>query len=670
MKLTSKKILSLMLCVLLAAAMLPKTAKADETAHSTLDLTKKLYETEITTSSGIIMRWRPEFSPPVLTVVSGGTYTVESGHGFILPEYTVIKMEAGVHLTIISQGGGDGIYVKDNGVLKLSGATGSSLTCIGANGITAGVVGLTEGRLVALGAGGYGLNIDIVSFDKEVSSILAAGTAGGIAYLVVNMPESRFLTVANEITGIPNDLSNIDEITLFTGVGGGAALWEPGITEGYSQFNRLTLTAAAISGGLKLPEGSSQIDFAGKNTIDGGISLAGEKMANSLSLAGIGSLECTGGFSNVEFVVTGAPGAEAYATAVAGDDGAGAVGIPGSAYPAGSAGIYFPKEESYFKLEYKPVSLLEADDFLLTVEDGFGGGIYQLGSAASIKFNAANYNNPFSHWEAVDEKHEKIEGSDSWFGNVKNPHTVFTPPVGTGLTDSRVTVRGVVDESITPGPGPSLEKGEHISYLNGYPDNTIRPESRLTREETAQLFYNLMDEASRIQFESGECPFIDVRAGKWSYKAICTLANGGILQGDINGRFRPGDYITRAEFATIAARFDPGTYSGGDLFPDIAGHWAREDINYAASRGWIQGYKDGAFRPNEKITRAEAVTMINRFLERTPEVVEDLLEGRRVFTDNTDQSKWYYLALEEAANSHDYRRKNYTGPQESWIGLK
>ena len=120
---------------------------------------------------------------------------------------------------------------------------------------------------------------------------------------------------------------------------------------------------------------------------------------------------------------------------------------------------------------------------------------------------------------------------------------------------------------------------------------------------------------------------------------------------------------------TILTRFEPGTYEGEDLFPDIGKHWARGNINYAASKGWIEGYEDGTFRPDEKITRAEAAAVLNRALLRLPESEDDLLPGRKVFPDNTDPKQWYYLILEEAANPHEYQRKS-DGIHESWTELK
>lgn len=218
------------------------------------------------------------------------------------------------------------------------------------------------------------------------------------------------------------------------------------------------------------------------------------------------------------------------------------------------------------------------------------------------------------------------------------------------------------------GPQPGLNKTEHIAYLTGYPDGTVRPEGNITREETAMLFYRLLDDETREYYETTEHPFGDVEAGRWSETAIATLHAAGIVEGRSGTRFDPGASITRAEFAAIAARFDPGEYTGADRFPDIGSHWARELINLAAEKGWVQGTPTGLFEPDQPITRAEAAALINRVLERAPETAADLLSGMKTWPDNEDPTAWYYLDLQEAGNGHEYERKE-DGVHEKWTKL-
>jgi hypothetical protein len=214
----------------------------------------------------------------------------------------------------------------------------------------------------------------------------------------------------------------------------------------------------------------------------------------------------------------------------------------------------------------------------------------------------------------------------------------------------------------------TLDKINHMAYIGGYEDGTIKPNNSITREEVAAIFYRLLSDDSKTKYQSSASSFADVESSRWSVEAIASLSRAGVIRGYEDGSFRPQNNITRAEFATIAARFDTTVYSGSNLFSDISGHWAQANINRAASLGWIQGYEDQTFRPDQNITRAEAITMINRILNRGIEDVNDLLEGMNTFTDNQDTGAWYYLEIQEAANSHDYERKG-SGRFESWTRL-
>ena len=219
------------------------------------------------------------------------------------------------------------------------------------------------------------------------------------------------------------------------------------------------------------------------------------------------------------------------------------------------------------------------------------------------------------------------------------------------------------------GTAPGLNQEDHIAYLSGYPDGSAQPEANITREEVAAIFYRLLDDATRDAYHTTSSPFPDVASSRWSAEAIATLANAGILKGERDGKFYPERPITRAEFAAIAARFDPSDYDGADQFPDIANHWAKNEINHAYMRGWVRGTPDGRFEPDRYITRAEAVTLVNRVLNRAPESASDLLPGMQTFTDNTDAARWYYLDIQEAANAHDYDRKA-DGVHEKWTALR
>ena len=201
-----------------------------------------------------------------------------------------------------------------------------------------------------------------------------------------------------------------------------------------------------------------------------------------------------------------------------------------------------------------------------------------------------------------------------------------------------------------------LETSEHFNYVIGYPDGTIRPNCHISRAEVATIFFRLLTDDARAEFNSTENSFKDVAAGSWYNRAISTLANANILVGDENGNFRPNDPITRAEMATIIARFDKLTETG-KTFSDIKGHWAQKDIEMATTKGWLNGYPDGTFRPNNAITRAETFKMINRVLNRCVVSQEDLLvNDMNVWTDNMDPEAWFYYDVQEATNNHECER--------------
>ena len=145
------------------------------------------------------------------------------------------------------------------------------------------------------------------------------------------------------------------------------------------------------------------------------------------------------------------------------------------------------------------------------------------------------------------------------------------------------------------------------------------------------------------------------------------MAKLGIIKGRAADRFDPNAPITRAEFAAICARFDTGMTTGENNFTDISGHWAEAEIKRAASLGWIMGHTDGTFSPDDYITRAEAMTMINRVLNRLPEEDSDLLSGMNTWPDNKSGA-WYYLAVQEATNTHDFELKK-DGKHETWTKL-
>ena len=211
-----------------------------------------------------------------------------------------------------------------------------------------------------------------------------------------------------------------------------------------------------------------------------------------------------------------------------------------------------------------------------------------------------------------------------------------------------------------------LNGDDHYAYVIGYLDGNVRPNANVSRAETATIFFRLLKSDIRDGNLIADNGFSDVSDGQWHNKAISTMAKLGIVKGRRADHFDPDASITRAEFAAICARFNTKPVENSGSFSDISGHWAENEIERAAAFGWISGYPDGTFHPDARITRAEAMTMINRVLCRMPQSESDLLDSMVTWPDNKP-SDWHYLAVQEATNSHDFNRQGEVG--ESWTKL-
>lgn len=218
-----------------------------------------------------------------------------------------------------------------------------------------------------------------------------------------------------------------------------------------------------------------------------------------------------------------------------------------------------------------------------------------------------------------------------------------------------------------PNYKPDIFSNNHNAYIVGSNGGYVYPGEKLTRAEAAEIFFRLLNEEVRAEALSAENDFVDVNESDWYNTAVSTLSNLEVLKGRTKDSFAPGDKITRAELTAIIARLSEATYEGDDLFTDISGHWAEKDINISSSINWVNG-DNGKFRPDDYITRAEVIALINRALNRQPETKDDLLDDMITAPDNTDENAWYYIAVQEATNSHDYEKKA-DGIHEKWIKL-
>ena len=260
---------------------------------------------------------------------------------------------------------------------------------------------------------------------------------------------------------------------------------------------------------------------------------------------------------------------------------------------------------------------------------------------------------------------ESVEGTTITFHNIytyKRHHSSSDGGNGGGKKEEKPTVEIKDDDAL------GLNNTDHFAYIVGYGNGEVRPQNSITRAEVAAIFFRLLEDDVRDANYTRQNKFTDVSNDAWYCSAVSTLSAMGIISGYPDATFRPNASITRAEFAAIATRFDVNGDKTPASFNDIAGHWAKDEISAAANNGWINGYTDGTFRPNNKITRAEAMTLVNRVLKRLPETAEDLHNDMIKWSDNSDTSAWYYLAVQEATNSHYYDLKE--NKHEKWSKLR
>ena len=214
-----------------------------------------------------------------------------------------------------------------------------------------------------------------------------------------------------------------------------------------------------------------------------------------------------------------------------------------------------------------------------------------------------------------------------------------------------------------------LNGKDHYAYVVGYPDGMVYPQKNITRAEVATIFFRLLEDETREANMTKSNSYNDMKEGAWYTCAVSTLSKMGIIKGYEDGSFKPDASISRAEFAAIAARFDPDGDKTPATFSDVSSHWAKDEISIAANHGWIKGYEDGSFKPDQKITRAETMTLVNRVLKRLPETKDDLHKDMKTWPDNQNESAWFYLAVQEATNSH-YQKLKKDGTHEKWESMR
>lgn len=209
-----------------------------------------------------------------------------------------------------------------------------------------------------------------------------------------------------------------------------------------------------------------------------------------------------------------------------------------------------------------------------------------------------------------------------------------------------------------------LNSSDHVAYVHGYPDGTVKPNHQITRAEVAMMLYRLLADTRMAEIQTTFNSFSDVSPDEWYNEAVSTMTNGKYIAGYPDGTFGGNKSITRAEFVTMLVRFI-GVQDEACSFSDVSkAHWAYDYIATATQAGWIAGYSDGSFKPEQAITRAEAMTIINRVLNRGVDKNSELLNFK-VWPDNTI-SDWFYYEVIEATNEHEYTGSR---PSEQWTSL-
>lgn len=321
-----------------------------------------------------------------------------------------------------------------------------------------------------------------------------------------------------------------------------------------------------------------------------------------------------------------------------------------------------------------------AEDKTVTVvlhpqANGSASGTLDANHVPAIMIPAAGYENTPGHWDVTPNTEENgISGNVTYtyiFG--KKHHSSSDDNNNSSKDENKDKDNNKENNKdnntgeTTPTKVPALLNGSnHFAYVVGYKDGNVRPQGNITRAETAAIFFRLLKEEVRSENLSKHNDFADVTEDSWYNTAVSTMAGMNILKGRTANSFAPQAPITRAEFAAICARFDSGRAEENSGFTDISGHWAEKEIERAATLGWVSGYTDGSFHPDAPITRAEAMTLINRVLCRMPETKADLLDSMTKWPDN-QPGAWYYLAVQEATNSHTYEQKD--SKYETWTAL-
>ena len=307
-----------------------------------------------------------------------------------------------------------------------------------------------------------------------------------------------------------------------------------------------------------------------------------------------------------------------------------------------------PVSDEFFVLEMNvPVVSLDLKYNLSLTSKRTASGTYEVptNESATLAYTSANQNSGTVDFNEPTVSY-RVKGSSGGHGGNGGGTVTIPDDVPTGLNGK-----------------------DHYAYVVGYPDGMVYPQKNITRAEVATIFFRLLTDETREANMTKSNSYTDMKEGAWYTCAVSTLSKMGIIKGYEDGSFKPDASISRAEFAAIAARFDPDGDKTPATFSDVSSHWAKDEISIAANHGWIKGYEDGSFKPDQKITRAETMTLVNRVLKRLPETKDDLHKDMKTWPDNQNESAWFYLAVQEATNSH-YQKLKKDGTHETWESMR
>ena len=308
---------------------------------------------------------------------------------------------------------------------------------------------------------------------------------------------------------------------------------------------------------------------------------------------------------------------------------------------------------------------------VLTIKDATGnlvnkGTVKASGSTATATGSRCYFSSWTTNADVNTSKEPATLGQQTFTAEGGKTYT-FTANFGRSSGGSNRPKPPVVE---IPDDVPTgLNGKDHYAYVVGYPDGMVYPQKNITRAEVATIFFRLLTDETREANMTKSNSYNDMKDGAWYTCAVSTLSKMGIIKGYEDGSFKPDASISRAEFAAIAARFDPDGDKTPATFSDVSSHWAKDEISIAANHGWIKGYEDGSFKPDQKITRAETMTLVNRVLKRLPETKDDLHKDMKTWPDNQNESAWFYLAVQEATNSH-YQKLKKDGIHETWESMR